>query len=368
MMWVLTLVVGLTLVPACQVHINCPDVVPQAWWGQIDSAGIQFPGYNGLTVNGTMFRPADSKTYPGRRPVIVVDHGYAEDECHQWWTAEALAGHGYLVLTFTEPTPAFQVPDTENAINWLAANHEPFRDQADMTRLGLVGHSAGAEAVQVVQATDTRVNAFVALDNLRLTSFGCPDELGAPGGADNKVLPARTPGLGLAKDSDCTGQLEVGDPDFTTHGFDFLRVAGVPTAVFSFAGSGHFDFETAGPDLLHQRAFYAMDAWLDTWVAGNPAALNRIVSTAWNGMARSAILSPYYRSGVDTPAYECIDVRTTCPAAAPLTAQAQVHAQAQALSAPPAAAVGQPVALDQPQVLGPAGALPHDDAQYAAGN
>src|SRR5262249_49181250 len=96
-LWVLTLVVGLTLVPACQVNVNCADVVHQAWWGPSDSVGIQFPGYNGQTINGTMFRPSDSKTYPGRRPVVVVDHGYAEDECHQWWSAEALAGHGYLV-------------------------------------------------------------------------------------------------------------------------------------------------------------------------------------------------------------------------------------------------------------------------------
>jgi hypothetical protein len=309
----IALVAGLAILPACQVNVNCPDVAAQPWWGNVDSEGISFTGYAGVTVTGTLFRPSQSSNYPDPRPVVVDDVGFGESECNQWWSAWALAGHGYVTLVFSEPTQPYQVPDTELAIDWLSSSSDPFLSQIDPTRLALVGHSAGAFAAQTVQAADTRVVAYAAMDNLTLMSFGCPDEPGAPNGDGAVELTPRVPGMGVARDSDCNLTLENGDPDQKLPGYDNQQQAGVPTAEFPVVGAQHYDFETDGPDAVHQHAFYLVDAWLDYWVAGDSTALGRITSTTWNGQARSSVLSPYYRSAIDIPAFQCTDLRDACP-------------------------------------------------------
>src|SRR5689334_6456234 len=199
----LAVLVGVAIIPACQTNVNCPDVAAQPWWGAVDSEGISYTGFQGTTVSGTVWRPQDSTAYPGTRPVVVVAAGFDEPECNQWWSAWALAGHGYVVLSFSEPNAGNQVPDLEAGINWLATSANPWLAQTDLDRLGVVGHSAGAAFGQVVEAADTRVKAMVALDNLRHMSYGCPDDPSEPSDAGALVLNPRAPALGLSRDSDC---------------------------------------------------------------------------------------------------------------------------------------------------------------------
>jgi hypothetical protein len=292
--------------------------------------------------------------------VVVVAHGYDEDECHQWWTAWSLAGHGYVTVVPT--SGADQVGNVEYAINWALSSDNPYRDVTDPDRVGLVGHSAGAAAVQVVQAVDPRVKAFVALDNLRLTSYGCPDEIGSPTGGGAIVLPPRTPGLGLARDSDCSLRPATGSPDFPTPGFENQLAASVPTAVLSLADSAHLDYETAGPDHLHYAAFYAMASWLDDWVAGDATALRRITDPVWAGYARSAFLSTYYRSAISVPGYTCLDLRHTC--SADLGSGAGTAARASAPTIPTDPGL---VSLDGPHPIAPAGSSYASDLDFATG-
>jgi hypothetical protein len=354
--------VGIAVIPACQVQVNCPDVAAQPWWGSVDSDGITYAGYGGATISGTVWRPDDTTAYPGPRPVVVVAAGYAESECNQWWSAWALAGHGYVVLSFSEPQPSLQVPDLEAGIDWLASSANPWLSVTDMSRLGVVGHSAGASYGQIVEAADTRVKAMVALDNLRHMSWGCPDDPSSPADAGAPVLNPRAPALGLSRDSDCDLTLETGDHDLMTPGFEFHDAAGVPTAMFSLAGAQHFDFETSGPDSVHQHAFYAMQAWLDAWVAGDPTAMDRLTATTWNGADRSTILSPYYRSAIDVPTYTCLDLRSTC---SPAGASPAVHPSQSALAA--AAAPADPTVLTTPHSLAPPGTHYDSDLDYTTG-
>ena len=61
----------------------------------------------GITqFTGTILRPADQTAFPGPRPVVLLQHGLGGNQCAQWWTAQDLAGHGYIALVWTAPTGA----------------------------------------------------------------------------------------------------------------------------------------------------------------------------------------------------------------------------------------------------------------------
>ena len=62
----------------------------------------------GITqFTGTILRPANQTAFPGPHPVVLLQHGLGGNQCAQWWTAQDLAGHGYIALA-----PASSPPPT----------------------------------------------------------------------------------------------------------------------------------------------------------------------------------------------------------------------------------------------------------------
>jgi dienelactone hydrolase len=193
---------------------------------------IAFTNRYGALLRGTLYAPLPGARdpYTGRAlrgpfPGVVVTEGSVQgSEGMYRWLAQDLAERGYLVLTYdvqgqgTSETlphdgslsgvPSQQldtfVVGTEDALSFFTSTprevypahgadeaivdafnpwHRLFDTRPDArpnapgrtTRIAIVGHSLGAQAVTQVQATDDRVSTVVALDKLGLgTTSGTP--------------------------------------------------------------------------------------------------------------------------------------------------------------------------------------------------
>src|SRR5258706_13046254 len=92
-------------------------------------------------------------------PVVIVLHGAASDKKHLYWASQPLAEHGYFVLTANGT--ANTLPDV--LLDWLFDPSNPYAAQLDLNRVGITGHSLGAENSTRTQG-DPRVSSIVAWD------------------------------------------------------------------------------------------------------------------------------------------------------------------------------------------------------------
>lgn len=113
-----------------------------------------------------LYRPRNAGGGP--RPAIVVVHGggwIQGDRAQMKHLAEALAGHGYVVLNIDyrlapqHPYPA-AVDDVRSALRWL--RDHAARLDVDSGRLGLWGYSAGAQLAGLVAARPASGTPMVA--------------------------------------------------------------------------------------------------------------------------------------------------------------------------------------------------------------
>lgn len=146
--------------------------------------------------------------------------------------------------------------------------------------------------MSALQATDARIDAAVAWDGLAAT-----------------VTP-RAPALGLSSDEWIGAGPPPGPVDGKLAGFAVWQQAGLPTGELTIAGASHRSFESDGDALAHQRILHPTLAWLDRWLAGDAAALDRIASATWDTTPRADALSAYYTSAMSTPEYACPDLTT----------------------------------------------------------
>lgn len=123
----------------------------------------------GVKLEGNLFRP-DNKRFPGRRPGVVLCHGYTGTrDLYLADAATALNDAGYIALTFDYkgwgtsegPTrrldPYGRVFDTQAATTFLSLQTE-----ADADRIGLFGWSFGGATVIWSAAHDRRIKAVVS--------------------------------------------------------------------------------------------------------------------------------------------------------------------------------------------------------------
>ena len=161
---------------------------------------ITYTDRDGNVWPAALFGPHDTDggPYPG---VLLVCHACfplpltTENVALWYWAAETLAEAGYVVMYAA--VGGNNVPRTIDATDFLTAtptsptprsgDFNPWYEQVDRNRLGIVGHSGAAGVALNVGNSDPRYDAIVAWDP---ASFRVPERCDAPDPDDD-------PGRGL---------------------------------------------------------------------------------------------------------------------------------------------------------------------------
>jgi hypothetical protein len=108
-----------------------------------------------------------------KTPVIVLAHGFASSPQRMVGWGQHLASHGFITLALRNcvgellcgPDPAVQASLIEKGLAYLRSDAAPapISENVDATRLLLLGHSAGGQAM-VVAANQLRPTALVLFD------------------------------------------------------------------------------------------------------------------------------------------------------------------------------------------------------------
>jgi dienelactone hydrolase len=349
---------------------------------------------DGATISGHVWA---TKAGPAHRPGIVITNGSVQaSEQLYWFVAQTLAKNGYVVLTWDpqgqgQSDTAGESPDqqegvpfqtdgrgffdgTEDALNFFFSNpshpyaplkscesgtshaakqdrrakaglnaaYNPLWNLLDASRVGVAGHSYGAEAVSYIGQFDPRVKAIVAWDNLGGTdpnaSFigGGPSEQPCPGDPSQRaVAPITKPALGMSADYFIPPEPNTSDPDplaKSQESMDYSK-KGVDTGEIIIRGGTHYDFDwipnpgfpatLRGADEIN----WYTNAWFDKYVKGDPTADARLTTGGWRNDAAEAAVDPngdgnmfsfYYKSRLDIGLdgggrFVCEDMRPGCP-------------------------------------------------------
>jgi len=322
---------------------------------------IGYRNRNGAYISGHLWAPLPRRGEPMRRlPAIVIVNGDLAPEQVYWWAAQVLARAGYVVMTFdpqghgasdtfgsgatrlrhvavqqiagtdaiNPAADADAAEQTEDALDFLLSPNDPLRALVDATRVGLAGHSRGADAVSIVGARDRRIDAIVAWDNL-LAQAGDPPRPPQP----------RVPALGMGADYYIYAPPYTSDPNplAKLDAFSAYRRAGVDAMEVVVRGGTHFEwsyvpspaFGEATLRGIDMAAWYA-EAWFDRYLKGERSAERRLLSDRWRHDRREAAVDPegdgnlysfYYRSRLAIRAgghlVACDDLRDGCRALVP---------------------------------------------------
>jgi len=318
-------------------------------WLQVD-VSVPSPD-DGADLAGRMFRPADSS---GRRlPTVVILHGLGGKQSSMWWLGRYLAGRGYVALTVT--TAGNQAVSFQHAmqamLDYLRSGTSPYAPYIDVTRLGAVGHSAGARAASWVQDADhwtdatktvaksDPVRAVVAFDNLTSDLQGdsgtyllapqctASEVAGQPvytSGYGSTPITPRVPAMGLASDQEsvtCPERNVVHDPDAKEAAWSKWRAAGLDSIELALGGTDHLSFDQdisrtyKGDAHLHDIGLLTL-AWFDRYLLGRGEP-HTLFDGTLAGQPRAAMLSASFHSaafvpdlGIDCPRFEDM---ASCP-------------------------------------------------------
>ncbi|MFH9739839.1 alpha/beta fold hydrolase [Streptomyces roseolus] len=130
----------------------------------------------------------------GRRPAVLLAHGFGGSKDDVRAQAERLARDGYAVLTWSARgfgasggkiglnDPAHEVADVRALVDWLAARPEVLLDEAGDPRVGVTGASYGGAISLLAAGHDPRVDAIAP----QITYWNLADAL-FPGGVYKKL-------------------------------------------------------------------------------------------------------------------------------------------------------------------------------------
>ncbi|MDQ0991001.1 CocE/NonD family hydrolase [Streptomyces sp. V3I7] len=267
----------------------------------------------GVRVDTSYF----TSTAPGRRPAVLLAHGFGGSKADLRQQAEDLARHGYAVLTWsargfggsTGPIglndPRGEVADATRLVDWLAQQPQVELDGPGDPRVGMAGASYGGAVSLLTAGYDHRVDAIapaITYWNLadalfpggvfkRLwaglfynTGGGCEEfepalcrmydrvaTAGKPDAAARKLLQERSP-VAVADRIKVPTLLFQGQTDslFTLAHSDAaekaIRANGAPVDVDWIAG-GH-----DGGDMETARVQARVTAWFDRYLKGDRSA------------------------------------------------------------------------------------------------
>jgi ABC-2 type transport system ATP-binding protein len=131
---------------------------------------------------------------PGRRPAILLAHGFGGSKNDVKGEAETLARDGYAVLTWSARgfgrstgkiginDPAYEVKDVSRLIDWLAKRPEVQLDGPGDPRVGVTGASYGGAVSLLAAGYDKRVDAIAP----EITYWNLADAF-FPGGVFKKL-------------------------------------------------------------------------------------------------------------------------------------------------------------------------------------
>ncbi len=320
---------------------------------------VLFTARSGATISGNVWATKDG---PPQRPAVVITTGSVQaPETLYWGTAAALASRGYVVLTYDVqgqgrsdtfgvgadtnegvPSQAGQpfFDGTEDALDFLLSTPErryeprlscgnaaggkgtdhsdkqrrrvrqgfnapfnPLHGLLDRSRIGIAGHSLGAQAVSYIGQLDRRVDAIVAWDNLGDASepqggrFPTPD---CPSGSSKRPekLPLTKPAIGFSNDYGIAPTPNTSDPDplEPSEGERGYEKAGVDSMQVNIRGGTHEEYAfIPGQTIpaLGLATYRGMDvstwyttAWFDRYVkcrrrACRREADHRLLSDRW---------------------------------------------------------------------------------------
>jgi len=229
----------------------------------------------------TIYAPAGAQ---GRLPVVVFSHGIGEDRDSYAWLGEALARRGFLTVHVTHAGTdravlkrgyRFLYRAVKEKVNWVnrpldvsfVLDRLGARPDADLARVAVAGHSAGAFtafAVAGLRVTggetlrDPRVKVAVAMSMPRL------DGVVPPGGYDAIAIPL------LNMTGTCDTSLIY--RTFPRHRrIPFEQTHAARQYLVTLQGGTHNSFVIADS---RQRAIISVTAaFLRAWLRGDEAAL-----------------------------------------------------------------------------------------------
>lgn len=332
------------------------------WVGTFGSCKVLFHSQRtGAWLFGVAFFPPDITQSDALHPGIVIGPGSVQGvQANYQWLGRYLAAHGYVTLTVDpqgvgkSETTALQgagrlglanipyqqlgnyIDALRSGLDFLDSKNNPVQKWTRSRGFGLAGHSLSARAASTLQATDIRVDAIVAMDNLSSNRQGDAGILagggltgGLAGGEialQNTPNMARVPALGLGSDGATLDDLFRSNPNTKKTGYLHWRAAGLPTMEIVFRGSKHGDFaRKPGKHIaMQQLAAYYARAWFDRYLQhgkGHQHDRSRLpkalLAKQVAGKARSKFLSTTYKSAAFFPAagIDCPDLHNKpCPA------------------------------------------------------
>ncbi len=231
------------------------------------------------------------------------------------------------VRTPGHPPPASspgRIKQRELARSRDANRSDPLRRLVNARKLGIAGHSRGADVASIMGARDRHVDAVVAFDNLMATTS--PDENG-----NTRPLTPRAPALGMSADYYEAPQPYSADPPpyDKDKGFTAYRHAGQDAMEVIIRGGTHYEWSYA-PGLpatlrgIDMATWYAQ-AWFDRYLKHSGGAARRLLSDRWRDDPAEGAVDPsadpdlysfYYRSQLSIHAHghlvQCADLRAGC--------------------------------------------------------
>lgn len=318
---------------------------------------------SGAELRGYLFAPANfADLSDGSLPVVVIGTGSGSAQALYYiWAARELAGHGYIVLAqdpqgagrselIGEPVSCstagckgvpFQsasnfVDGFVSALDFIESRQHLWLAKADLTRIGLAGHSLSARAASFVGGADLRVDAVVAFDNMSSTLQG--DAGASSGGGDCGALVGgeapgtptlviiRVPTLGEAADRVPGCAPTNMDPELKKTAFLQWRAAGVPSMLVDFKDAVHDDWAQTRQSVSQQlESFqYYTRGWFDLYLKNDESARARLLSPVVELSAAAVLItdlfSVRYRSAVFMPEarIDCTDLLALPCAPTPL--------------------------------------------------
>ncbi|MEW2417315.1 alpha/beta fold hydrolase [Streptomyces sp. NPDC046866] len=183
---------------------------------------------------------------PGRRPAVLLGHGFGGSKDDVRAQAERLARDGYAVLTWSARgfgrsggqiglnDPAYEVKDVSRLVDWLAARPEVQLDGAGDPRVGVAGASYGGAVSLLAAGYDRRVDAIAP----QITYWNLADSL-FPQGVFKKLWAGLFFTTGSAGGTAAPGVPAAADPDGPAPaGSDGPAAAGAGGAAAGAAGAG----------------------------------------------------------------------------------------------------------------------------------